>query len=157
MTEYAVVSSTWAHAQDLADRMRGPDRREVWAASHQTPEGVICLSMVKSDISMTGLADGQVVCMFGIGSVSVLSLTGVPWMLATDDLEKHARAFLRRNKKVLAEMSEGYTLLRNYVDERNTVAIRWLEWLGFTILPPIPFGMDQLPFHPFEMKLSLKA
>jgi hypothetical protein len=38
------------------------------------------------------------------------------------------------------------------VDARYTVAIRWLQKLGFTILPPIPVGPDQMMFHPFEIK-----
>ena len=50
-------------------------------------------------------------------------------------------------------MLATYPLLRNYVDERNTMAIRWLEWLGFEILPVEPFGVEGLPFHPFEMRV----
>lgn len=154
MTEYSIESATIDHVFDLGKRMRKLDKEEVWAASHSLPVAAVLLSIKYSSKPMTGLADGRVVCMFGVGAATVLSLTGVPWLLATDELEKHARAFLRRNKQGLLEMSEGYTLLRNYVDVRNRAAIRWLGWLGFTILPPEPYGMEGLPFHPFEMKLG---
>ena len=48
-------------------------------------------------------------------------------------------------------MLKTYRVLTNYADARNTTAIRWLRWLGFNILPAIPFGLDGLPFHPFEL------
>lgn len=154
MTEYTIEPSTLEHAFDLGKRMRKSDKEEAWAATHSPPVTAVLLSMKATPKPMTGLADGQVVCMFGVGASTVLSLTGVPWLLATKELEKHARVFLRRNKQGLLEMSEGYTFLRNYVDVRNRAAIRWLGWLGFTILPPEPYGMEGLPFHPFEMKLE---
>ena len=82
----------------------------------------------------------------------ICSTMGVPWLLATDELESCARPFLRRSRKAVKEMMNGYSVLRNYVDARNTVAIRWLGWIGFKILPAEPFGADGLPFHPFEMR-----
>ena len=154
MTTYSIEPATWEHAQELADHMRAPDKREVWAAAHHEPEQAVCLSLAASRDARTGLADGEVVCMFGVGSLTILSLTGIPWLLATKKLDQHGRAFLRRNRKVLADMGDGYPLLRNHVDARNKVAIRWLRWLGFTILPPETYGVDQLPFHPFEMRME---
>ena len=154
MTTYSIEAATWAHARELAKHMRVPDKREVWAAAHHTAEQAVCLSLAASRDARTGLADGEVVCMFGVGSLTILSLTGVPWLLATKKLDHHGCAFLRRNKEILADMGEGYTLLHNHVDVRNKRAIRWLRWLRFTILPPETYGVDRLPFHPFEMRME---
>lgn len=156
MTKYEIVPSKEAHAYELATHMRVPDKQEAWAAMHHSPAMAILYSLEASKNSLTGLADGRVVCMFGVGSATVLSLTGVPWLLATKELENHGRAFIRRNKRELLKMSRGYNLLRNYVDARNLVSIRWLRWLGFTVLPPEPFGVEELPFHPFEMRFHVK-
>jgi hypothetical protein len=39
----------------------------------------------------------------------------------------------------VAEMLRDYPRLCNVVDVRNTVAIRWLKWLGFEFnVPPAP-------------------
>ena len=51
----------------------------------------------------------------------------------------------------LTQMHEVHPVLRNVVDARNTVSIRWLEWLGFTLGTPQPMGVCGLPFIPFEM------
>ncbi len=151
-TKYEIVPATILHGAHLACNMREADRQEVWAAGHYTPADAVCLSLEASRDATTGLADGRVVCMFGVGPAAIISTTGIPWLLTTDGVERHARAFLKRNKAVVAAMRAKYPLLRNYVDERNTVAIKWLKWLGFEILPAEPFGMEGLPFHPFEMR-----
>lgn len=152
MTKYKIQPVTQKHVNELIKHMRKADREEIWAAMHQTATQALSLCLLASRESYVGLADGKVVCIFGVGSAHLLSTTGVPWLLATDKLEKHARGFLRCNKKKLTEMLLGYTLLRNYVDARNHTAIRWLQWLGFTLLAPEPYGADRLLFYPFEMR-----
>ena len=151
-TKYEMVPATLEHALELAENMRDADRKEAWAAAHYTPEQAVLFSLDASRDATTGLADGRVVCMFGAGAAAIISTTGIPWLLTTDLVKKHAKPFLRRNKKVVKEMLVAYPLLRNYVDERNTVAIKWLQWLGFEVLPPVSFGAEGFPFHPFEMR-----
>jgi hypothetical protein len=48
-------------------------------------------------------------------------------------------------------MLADYPVLRNYVDQRNTVSIRWLRWLGFRMGEPAVMGAARVPFVPFEM------
>ena len=151
-TRYEMVPATLEHALELAENMREADVREVWAAAHYTPEQAALFSLEASRDATTGLADGRVVCMFGAGAAAIISTTGVPWLLTTDLVDRHARVFLRKNKRVVEEMRDRYPLLRNHVDERNIAAIRWLRWLGFSILPSEPFGVEDLLFHSFEMR-----
>ncbi len=51
---------------------------------------------------------------------------------------------------MVARWLRTYRVLRNHVDARNSQAIRWLGWLGFTLKPAVPYGVARLPFHPFE-------
>jgi len=90
--------------------------------------------------------------MFGISRMGELSMIGVPWLLSSKSLPKHAKAFLRRNKEYIDEELGNFGLLMNYVDARNKVSIRWLKWLGFSFDEAAPYGMDQRPFHLFKMK-----
>ena len=150
--KYEVVPATLEHALELAENIRDADRQEVWAMAHYTPEQATLCSLEASRDAMTGLADGCVVCMFGVGPAAIISTTGIPWLLTTDELEQHQFVFIRRSKKVIKKMLSDYSLLRNYVDERNIVAIKWLEWLGFKMLPSEPFGIEGLSFYPFEMR-----
>lgn len=146
---YEIIPSVWEHAQALANVMRPADIQEVWAASHQKPLDALAASMAVTPECMTGLANGEVMCIWGVGESSVLSLTGVPWLLGAKKLPKHSKAFLSASKHYMQHYQNKYDKLENYVDARNTLAVKWLGWLGFTIEPPKPFGVENRPFHHF--------
>lgn len=64
---------------------------------------------------------------------SILSGTGVPWVLAMDTLLGVKRDFLRQSRIYVAPMQEKFPLLENFVHADNALAIRWLRWCGFTV------------------------
>ena len=137
-------------ARDLAPRMREADAAEVWASGRKTPKAALLSSVRLSSHAWAGLVDGEIVAMWGVCPASMLSRVGVPWMLASDALVAHQKAFLRRNAQYVAFMLSCYTRLTNWVDARNTTSIHWLRWLGFTIQPAEPHGALKMPFHRFE-------
>lgn len=146
-----VVQASEDHVRELAETMSAADRAEVWAATHSTPiQALTYARKVSRDTAYTWLVDGRVVAMWGVGFLTSLSMEGTPWMLSAEGLSRHGRTFARGSKIVAAEWRARYPILRNFVDARHKVALRWVEWMGFTILPAIPYGMDGLPFHPFE-------
>ena len=149
MVKYEIVAATAEHAFELADSMRQADIDEVWATGHFTPTGALLAGLSASRDTKAGLADGEVMCMFSVIPLSALSFTGIPWMLGSKNLPKHSRAFLRRNKVYMNEMRSRFTLMFNYVDIRNTVAIRWLKWLGFEFDAPVLYGVEQRLFSRF--------
>jgi hypothetical protein len=85
----------------------------------------------RSDWTLTGLLEDEPVCMFGVAPVSILGGKGAPWMLAAEGLERAQVPFLRACRPVIAEMRLTYPFLLNVVSADNTLAIRWLQWLGF--------------------------
>lgn len=121
--------------------MTGRDSREV-----------VIESVERSAMAWAGLADGQLVCLFGVVPLSLVGVTGVPWLLGSDAVCSYSRQFLRRNRAYVALMLREYPLLANVVDARNDVSIRWLGWLGFTFGRPQPMGARGLPFIPFKME-----
>lgn len=150
MTAYAVAPATPEHCAYVAEHMRAADVAECWAGWRHTPaEAVTRSAAVSRDACYAGLADGVPLCVFGVGSATALSDLGSPWLLGTEDLPRHSRAFLRRNKAFVGHIRGEYSRLENYVDARNTLAIRWLKWLGFAVEEAAPFGAYQLPFHRF--------
>ena len=86
----------------------------------------------------------------GVGPLSLLGGEGCPWLLGSDLVARHALAFARRNRAMVASWLRTYPVLRNHVDARNFQAIRWLRWLGFEVKPAMPYGVRRLPFDPFE-------
>ena len=149
MTKYEIVPTTEMHVFKLSHTMRLEDRAEVWASAHYTPWDALVASISLTDETYTGLADGQVLCIFGVGKSTLTSDVGHPWMLSSYLVEYHMRAWARGSKLAFKFMTQDVDHLINYVDARYTVAVRWLTWLGFTIHLAEPFGVEQLPFHAF--------
>lgn len=152
MVHIMTVPATLAHADDLAPRMRASDRAEVWASGMFTPAMALRMSVAHSLVSVAALADGVPFAIFGVAPRSLVSETGIPWLLGSDDVCTHQKVFLRQGRMYVGAMLNLYPRLENYVDARNTTSIEWLRWLGFDILPATPFGAFGLPFHRFVMR-----
>jgi hypothetical protein len=150
--EYAVVPATLEHALRMAPNLRQADLDEVWASAQLEGDQALLRGFSCSSHAWTGTVDGEPACMFGVVPASIMSGIGVPWMLGTDLVERHATAFLRRNKPYVKQMTAAYNYLVNYVDDRNVKAIAWLKWLGFTMREPQQYGALGMPFRRFEMR-----
>lgn len=152
MPVYAIVPAAQEHVEQMLPYVRQADRHEVMASSGRAVEDLLGRSVAQAEMAWAGLVNDKVACIFGVTGASLLSETGFPWMIGTHLVESHAKAFLRRNRPIVAQMLARYPYLKNYVDVRNSKAIEWLRWLGFVILPAEPFGMYRMLFHPFELK-----
>lgn len=122
----------------IAANARAADVQEM-AVLGLTVERALQGGMQVSDWSYTGLVDDVPVCMFGVAPRSVLTGEGIPWMLGTNGLEPAQVPFLRLCRPVVTAMQAAYPRLANVIDARNTVAMRWLRWLGFRF--------DDAPVH----------
>lgn len=147
-----IVPATAEHIAWIAPRLRPADREEIAASTVLPPLSALAVSLAGSDQAFTALQDGEPVVVGGVGTVSLLPRTGMPWLLATPAIEEMRVEFLRGTREQVRRIGAGYALLRNHVDARNALSIRWLRWLGFTLHDPVPFGPAGLPFHPFEMR-----
>jgi hypothetical protein len=148
--EIEVVPARAAHIRSVARRMRQADRDEVFAASGRSPARALAFSLRKSTAAWTGMVDGRPEVMFGVGDINVLASVGAPWLLGTDAVERNRVAFLRISVEWRAQLLRRYSTLRNVVDERNHVSIRWLRWLGFTLSEPME--VNGFTFRLFEMR-----
>jgi hypothetical protein len=126
------------HIPVLVAHARPADVAEM-AAQGLTFEHALQHSLALSTWSITGFADDKPVCMFGVAPGSVLTGTGVPWMLGTTTLDdasvRFIREFMPRCRVAVQAMRETYPNLVNLVDERNTRAVHWLRRLGFRFDP----------------------
>jgi len=150
--EYALVPAETRHVEELARTIADADRAEVWAAMHMPAHEAIALSVAGSREPMAGLADGRVVCMFGVAQVTLLSAVGIPWLLGSRDLPQHRVRFLRESHRYIRRIALQFDLLVNYCRALHVRAVRWIEWLGFQMHPAEPFGPDRALFHRFDMR-----
>lgn len=137
----------------LVENMREHDKQEVNAATRMGIKNAVKTSVKLSTYSKTGLVNDELVCMWGVCPISLISGSGSPWMLGTDLIKEKQRIFLRRSKPWLNDIRKDYRYLENFVDERNVMSIKWLKWLGFQIDEAEPYGIHGEPFHKFTMEI----
>lgn len=147
-----VVPAERRHIRTVARRMRKADRDEVFASSRKSPRQALDYSLTKSAEAWTILVNGRAEVMFGVGDINILAGVGAPWLLGTDEFEKHTIAILRGSVKWTRQLLRRYSVLRNFVDARNEASLKYLRWLGFTIFDPVDMGGQR--FHLFELRSS---
>lgn len=137
--------------EPIAAAARQPDRDEIEQGCGQSIASALTLGL-RSSVAAHVIAWGDTpLAAFGDVCYSPGAGIGIPWLISTEAIERHPRAFLRICKPLVAQMLDRHQTLINYVDTRNTAAIRWLEWLGFSMGSPTPYGPNQLLFRQFEM------
>tara|TARA_Y100000034_G_scaffold89640_1_gene107898 strand:+ start:446 stop:907 length:462 start_codon:yes stop_codon:yes gene_type:complete len=146
---YDICPTTDEHIEELAVTMAQPDVDEAWAAGHKRPHEALEYSRKVSRDTTTGLANGEVACIFGVGSSSILTGLGSPWMLTSPILEAHGKVFLRGCRMWMGDQKQKWLKLDNFVDARNERAVKWLRWMGFDLDEPAPYGPDGMDFHKF--------
>ena len=90
------------------------------------------------------------VAMFGVGVTSTLDPVGVPWLLATDELETVAFSFLKKSRRMVQIMGQGFSRLENWVSNDNKLSQNWLSFCGFTLYPAENAGVENKLFRRFE-------
>lgn len=130
--------------------MRKADLDEVAAASGRSPAAALAFSLRRSTLAHTVMIDGRPEMMFGIGDINVLAGVGAPWALGTDAVEAHYLKFLRGSIGWRDQLLRRYPTMRNFVDDRNVVSKRWLQWLGFKLGDPVQFRGHT--FRLFELR-----
>lgn len=149
MSVVELREATAADAEYIIDHLRSADVEEIRAAYGDNVQDVAIESVTLADESYVGAYEGVPFALFGVGSVSFTSNTGTPWLIGTDEITKHSKQVLVVSRAMIKDWMTRYAKLENYVDARNTVSIRWLKWLGFTIDEAQPYGVAGLPFHRF--------
>jgi hypothetical protein len=133
----------------LAETLRKEDLEEISHASGLAPQESLLYSLAVSERCYTVWFEDEIVLIFGCGGVE--EMYGCPWMLASDRLLDVKRDFVRDCRRIVDAMLIRFRYLENYVWAGNKIHIHWLKWLGFTIEPATPFGINGEPFHKFYM------
>jgi hypothetical protein len=147
--------ATREDAVDLAPRLRQEDVLEVLYGSDFTPEEALPYEIAVSEEAYAVVWKGQVIALFGV--VNTLNWgddnqEGFPWMLASKELKDVRKSLLRTCVPYVRRWLQTYTKLSGYAWAENHVHLKWLQWLGFQLDEPKPFGPHMQPFRRFSMK-----
>jgi hypothetical protein len=127
-----LVEARLVHVGPIAIRMRESDRIEVKAFNH-SPKEALRLGLRASVGAFTVMIDDKPEGMMGLRPVNILEGEGAPWMLGTDELYRHPRAWLELMPKVVALWGDSTPSLSNLIAKTNVRAIRLLRRCGFEI------------------------
>lgn len=148
MTKAHVRPARWDDIPTLAENMRAADVAEIKAASGLSAEEALQIG-VRSGALVGCRPDDTPVMIYGVIPGHTPDV-GAVWMLATDGLLEFSRQFLRESREAVAKLCEGYRLVYNFTDARNTAHHRWIKWAGFTIIKRHEeFGVEKRPFLEF--------
>lgn len=146
-SKHVVRDTTVKDCAELSVTMREEDKQEVWHASGSSASEALLKGFSISRLCWTLEWNGKVVAIFGVSGKK--GETGIPWMLASNDLVRIRKTFLRECRSYLNKMQEHHPVLANLAWTKNTVHIQWLKWLGFEFQEPQPYGPNGELFTAF--------
>tara|TARA_B100001248_G_scaffold151196_1_gene113600 strand:- start:4827 stop:5234 length:408 start_codon:yes stop_codon:yes gene_type:complete len=132
--------------------MRQEDKEEIFAYSGTLPKEQMFYCFFSSKPCMTMIGrKGNIMGMYGV--VPQSPKVGRIWMLGHESMTsdyKDVRDFLRHSPIELQKFHCNYPLLYNYVDARNETHIKWIKWMGFSIIKKhATFGAEGRTFYEF--------
>lgn len=148
---YTLRRATLADAKYIAPRLREADRRECMARVGLKPDVVLPLTVtLEKDVWVCCDLEDTPVVIMGVSPVALHPEMGIVWMTSTDEIFKYKMTLMKGTPEILEMFHDKYPLLANHVDARNTVHIKWLKKMGFSMLREMPeFGVERVPFIEF--------
>jgi len=148
-----IRESTLQDATDMAPNLRAADVAELQASlgDLMDTEEILQVSIEHSDDPRTVELEGEPIAILGVvDSKEEIPKVGYVWLLGTNRIKDIRNQFLRRCKEQLSEQEKPYEVLTNFVDARNKVHIKWLRWMGFTIIREVEnYGAEGRTFYEF--------
>lgn len=138
MTKVEIKPTSHEYIRLIKDRLRQESVDEIQMIGPDT-EDAIAYALVLSRHSWTGLANGEVACMWGINPTSFVSNMATMWMITTPLVEKHAFLFLRWSRRFVEELMQAaeFETIHGQVRADFHRSVSWLKWLGFNVQSPV--------------------
>lgn len=145
MKTVRIGTPTEEQIQTLVKEMRDDDALEISRAGFQTVYEGVSFSVDTAERAYAVTVGGDLLAICGVRRHGVLQ--GLLFALTTYHVESHRSTFLRLSRVIVDSLGQGYTTLMGFVDEDYTRAHRWLNWLGFDLTGPVPYGLHSHPFY----------
>lgn len=149
-----IREATKADAGWFAPRLRDADRAELLASSGAGIAAGLRSAILYSDHAAF-VAESETfgpIALFGFARRGMAADRAAPWCVGTNGLTRRGKALTLHGRAYCRRTLDAFPLLENWVDVRNTAAIRWLAAIGFQFDDPAPHGVEGLSFMRFWMK-----
>lgn len=154
MASFKIRNAKQADVDFLKGKIRQDDIIEIWDMHNLDIDEAIQRSFRVSDKCWVGCINDEPIMIFGVAMHPTSTIIGLPWMIATDNIRMARYGVVKASREYVRRMMEGFNMLENYVDMRNTISKKWLKWCGFCIEEPCIMGVERKYFHRFWMKGS---
>jgi len=132
---YTIRPATGIDCIDLRDRMTEADRYEL----ELTPGNPLEKLFVGIRVSLNPIViddkNGELAALAGVVPFDSQCIAGSPWMLCTHAAGTEPLSFVKQAKVWVAEQQKQFQHLEHKVYRGNKHHIKFLEVLGFIILP----------------------
>lgn len=127
--------------------IREDDRRELSANGLVDPEMIETNLLNMGARMQTWDTDEGPVCIYG-STPTQNPMVGLVWSLTANAAMPRWRFHAREAEGMLQWCAEGYDVLANFKDARNTTQVKWLQKVGFTFINrhQMPNGLTYLEF-----------
>jgi hypothetical protein len=131
-----ITSYSDDHLRHVLANLAPDDRAELKAArlSHRSFQTFSKAAEEATECAVI-LAAREPICVYGIQPHPREPDHGIPWMVVTPTFQSHPKAMCRIAQGVIARWRSQFRLIGNLVHCRHSRAIRFLDWLGFTVEP----------------------
>jgi len=137
----------------VAWNIRDADLRELRAVSNRPAVEIIREGVRYSRPARVAVINDEPVAIFGVVPFDDPGIGSI-WMIGTDSIELSPISFLRRCKDEMEDLLAGYCYVSNICHAENTLHLKWLKWLGFTVDEEvIRTSHNDEPFHHFHKNL----
>lgn len=136
----------------IVQNMRAQDVAEVEASSGMKRGAAVKCSVRSSELVRVASKGGVPFAVYGLVKGDLITQSGTPWLLGTNDILRLGKSFTKKAREVIADMLEICPVLTNKVHVDNTYSVRWLKRMGFRLEEPEPSGVNGEMFHRFSLR-----
>lgn len=130
-----IIPARVEHAALIFDRLRENSVRELQRLDENALEQ-LRNTIKQSCYCWSGFADGEIACIWGIETETILTDRATLWLVTTPLVEKYSFLFLRFSKIFIESLlKQEFSLVHGMVSESFERSKLWLKWLGFTVEP----------------------
>jgi len=128
-----IVEATIEHARLIAPRLRSEDVRDILRAGRELDDAM-AHTLAHSPYRRAWLILGEVACLWGVGVTD--RGRAMPWLWATDLVERHRFAFIRLYREEIPRIMAEFPMVETVIDERYRGYLKWLRRIGVSVAEP---------------------
>lgn len=121
------------HIRLIDADLRPRDRAEI-SAAWGDPSAAMAKCLAESFYARIAFHGMEPLAMYGLAPMSMLAGHARAWCFGTQAIDRHPFAFARASRLAIYALFGHCSLLTNIIDKNDKVAVRWVHWLGGSVL-----------------------